>query len=417
MNRKYTDLFIMTTAGIIIILLMIFIQPQEKVVVLPVEEEQHVPPETAYGIVIDSFSLIKEKVKPNQYLSEILLSFGIEYPLIDKIVKKSDSIFDVRKIKAGNTYAMITSRDTLHTPLYFIYEDSPTSYIVYDLADSITIYKEDKEIKKLLRTASGVIETSLWNTLVESNTNPILALELSEVYAWAIDFFGLQQGDIFKVIYEVLEVEGEVIGLGKIRTSVFTHNNRDFYAFYYFQDSIGDYFDEEAQSLRRTFLKAPLRFSRISSRFSYSRMHPILKYRRPHLGVDYAAPYGTPVQAIGDGTVISVGYSGGAGHMVKIKHNGTYTTAYLHLLKYGPGIKKGVYVKQGDVIGYVGSTGLSTGPHLDFRFYKNGEAVDPLKVESPPAEPIDSAYMKDYMLTVDSMKKELGKIDVMKKDL
>jgi len=284
--------------------------------------------------------------------------------------------------------------------------------LFFDLQDSVHVESHEREITRKLLTASGEIKTSLWNELVHQGANPSLALEMSEVYAWAIDFFGLQKGDQFRVIYEQLLVENEVVGLGKIRTAWFKHANKDFYAFYFIQDSIGDYFDEEAQSLRRTFLKAPLRFSRISSRFSHSRLHPVLKIRRPHHGVDYAAPTGTPVQAIGDGKIIYAARKGGAGNMVKIKHNGTYSTAYLHLSRFGKGIKSGVFVKQGDIVGYVGSTGLSTGPHLDFRFYKNGQAVDPLKVESPPAEPVDSSNIESFNQYADKMKIELDGIPI-----
>jgi len=178
------------------------------------------------------------------------------------------------------------------------------------------------------------------------------------------------------------------IGLGKIYGTYFRHTGKDFYGIPFVQDSVESFFDQEGNSLRKAFLKAPLRFSRISSRYSWSRMHPILKYRRPHLGIDYAAPAGTPVYAIGDGKIIEKNYKKGSGHMLKIRHNSVYTTAYLHLGRYGKGINTGTYVKQGDVIGYVGSSGLSTGSHLDFRFYKNGSPIDPLKVEAPPVEPV-----------------------------
>jgi murein DD-endopeptidase MepM/ murein hydrolase activator NlpD len=246
------------------------------------------------------------------------------------------------------------------------------------------------------RQASGVIASSLWNTMLDNNLDPMLAFELSEIYAWTIDFFGLQAGDRFSVEFDEHFVDTTYIGLGRIHGALFHHANHDFYAIPFLQDSVESFYDQEGNSLRKAFLKAPLRYSRISSRYSHSRLHPILKIRRPHLGVDYAAPVGTPVLAIGDGKIIKTGYSKGNGNMVKIQHNSVYATAYLHLSRYGEGVKTGAYVRQGDIIGYVGSTGLSTGPHLDFRFYKNGYPVDPLKVEAPPVEPVKQANLAAY---------------------
>ena len=364
-----------------------------------------------YGINIDSLSVIKDKIKSNQNLSEILPRYGVSYQKIDELSKKSKDIFDIRKIRAGKNYSIICSKDSVKKALYFIYESSAISYVVFDLRDSINIYKGKKEVKTEIASASGVIETSLWNDMVKNDINPILAIELSEVYQWAIDFFGLQKGDKYKVIYENRFVEGKSVGLGKIIAAWFNHANNEFYAFYFVQDSVGDYFDDEANSLKRTFLKAPLRFSRISSGFSNSRLHPILKIRRPHHGVDYAAPTGTPVQALGDGKVTEAGRKGGYGKYIKIKHNSVYTTGYAHLSGYGKGIKAGVYVNQGDVIGYVGSSGLSTGPHLDFRVYKNGSAINPLEMESPPAKPVDSVNLKRYKILIDKMSKKLEVID------
>jgi murein DD-endopeptidase MepM/ murein hydrolase activator NlpD len=221
--------------------------------------------------------------------------------------------------------------------------------------------------------------------MMSKKYNPVLANELSEIYAWSIDFFGLQPADSFSVIYDELYVDSVSIGLGRIHAAYFRSSGTDFYAIPFVQDSVESYYDLEGNSLRKAFLKAPLRFSRISSRYSHSRVHPVLKIRRPHHGVDYAAPTGTPVQAIGDGKIIEAkrGYNNGGGNYIKIRHNSIYTTAYLHLSGFAPGIATGTYVRQGDVIGYVGSTGLATGPHLDFRFYKNGSPVDPLKVEAP----------------------------------
>jgi murein DD-endopeptidase MepM/ murein hydrolase activator NlpD len=367
-------------------------------------------PNMEYGIVVDSLMVIKDQVRKNQFLSDILTSYHVDYQTIDLLTKKSYPIFDVRKIRAGNNYTALCSNDSLKKLKYLVYENSPSSYVVFDLSDSVHVHTGEKEIKRTVKTTSGVIQSSLWDAMAENGTDPQLALELSDVYAWTIDFFGIQKGDFFKLVYEELSVDDKFIGFGKIHSALFNSEGRDYYAFYFVQEDQGDYFDDKGQSLRRTFLKAPLHFKRISSHYSHSRMHPILKVRRPHLGVDYAADYGTPVQTVGDGTIVSAGRDGAAGNMVKIRHNGTYTTAYLHLSKFGPGIRKGVHVRQGDVIGYVGSSGRSTGPHLDFRFYQNGNPVDPLKVQSPPAEPVKAAYLSVYWKTVSDSKMKLDSI-------
>ena len=371
-------------------------------------------PQIEYGIVTDSLIVFKEKVKKNQFLADILLTYHVDYRDIDLLARRSKEVFDVRKIRAGNNYSVLCTNDSSQKVCYFIYENSPTEYIVFDMRDSIHIHRGNKDIETKIKTASGVISSSLWNAMVDNNTDPNLANELSEIYAWTIDFFGIQKGDFYKVIYEELYVDGNPFGIGKVEAALFNHLDYDFYAFYFVSDSTGDYFDDEANSLRRTFLKAPLRFKRISSTFSHSRLHPVLKKRMPHLGVDYAADIGTPVHAVGEGVVTFARNKGANGNMVKIKHNGTYTTAYLHLSKFGKGIKEGKRVNQGDVIGYVGSSGRSTGPHLDFRFYRNGQAVDPLKVESPPAMPVDSAYLDEYNRFVKEFKLKLDSIQTNK---
>jgi murein DD-endopeptidase MepM/ murein hydrolase activator NlpD len=252
----------------------------------------------------------------------------------------------------------------------------------------------------------------------ENGTDPNLANELSEIFAWTVDFFGIQKGDSYKIIYEQLRVDGEVIGIGEVHSAILNHMGQIHYAFLFGIGDQSDYYDENGGSMMRTFLKAPLRFRRISSRFSYSRYHPVLKVRRPHTGVDYAASAGTPVYTVGDGMVIQKGWdSKGGGNFVKIKHNGTYTTVYMHLSGFARGLKTGQYVKQGDLIGYVGSTGLATGPHLDFRFYRNGKPIDPLKVKSPPAEPVDSTYLETFIKVRDIWMDALDTVEIKGKRL
>lgn len=378
----------------------------------PVVAIEQQPSKFLYGINVDSLLVIEGMVKKDQNLSEILSGYGVDYATIDELAKQVRHVFDVRKIRFGNHYSIFTDKTPGRKARYFIYEISPVEYVVFDLCETRKAHRGQKEVKISIDTAVGVIRSSLWNAMVDNHNDPNLANDLSEIYAWTIDFFGIQKGDYYKVIYESQWVDNKRIGIGKTLSAVFNHYGNNYYAFYFEQESKGDYFDEKANSLRRAFLKAPLKFKRISSTFSYSRMHPVLKYRRPHLGVDYAANAGTPVVTIGDGTVTSAEWSGGGGRTVKIKHNGTYSTAYLHLSKYGDGIRSGARVKQGQVIGYVGSSGLSTGPHLDFRVYRNGQPIDPLKMESPPAEPVKTQNLQNYIPEKDKWMRLLQRIRV-----
>ncbi|HAM11295.1 MAG: hypothetical protein A2X05_17505 [Bacteroidetes bacterium GWE2_41_25] len=347
-----------------------------------------VSPVFMYGIRSDSFDLISGNIKRNGFLSEILLKHGVTMQEIDQAVRTFRSVFDVRSVRSGNKYVLFCERDSIARARYLVYEHDPTTCYVFSFADSIYIIPYKKEIKSEIRYSSGIIETSLWDAMMADSLHPTLAFKLSEIFAWTVDFFGLQKGDRFKVIYEEIYVDNKSLGAGKIFGAQFTWSGVTITAIPFIQDGKESYYDIEGNSLRKAFLKAPLQFSRISSRYSSSRMHPILRIRRPHYGVDYAAPVGTPVLAIGDGRITSAKRENGAGLMVRIQHNSVYSTDYLHLSNYGRGITAGAHVKQGDIIGYVGSSGLSTGPHLDFRFYKNGSPVDPLKVEAPPVEPV-----------------------------
>jgi murein DD-endopeptidase MepM/ murein hydrolase activator NlpD len=353
-------------------------------------------PDLIFGIPVDSYNIVTGKVRRNQFISTILASQGVEWNTIEELLRVNRETFDPRRVRTGSTWSAFITMDTLSRTDYFIYNHDPRVTYVFSLKDTLAIYRYDAEITRKLRYSSGTINTSLWETAMENGLNPNLSAELSEIYAWTIDFFGLQKGDRFKVIYEEEFIGEESAGIRRIHAALFEHSGNSIYAIPFWQDSTYSFYDTTGASLRKAFLKAPLRYSRISSRFSGARRHPILKIVRPHHGVDYAAPIGTPVVAIGDGRVTSTAYEGGAGRMVRITHNSVYSTAYLHLSRYGPGIAPGVYVKQGQVIGYVGSSGLSTGPHLDFRFYRNGGAVDPLKVEAPPVNPVAPESMEEF---------------------
>ena len=377
------------------------------------KEPEVVKPEPVllFNIPIDSFTVVPGQIRSGQNLSDILVSKGISMSKIDEISKKSVLTFDVRKMKVSNPYYFFMNKKDASKVEYFIYEINPVDYVVYQLSDSLRIYKEKKPIETLVKSASGVITSSLWNALASQALDYNLALSLSEIYAWSIDFYGLQKGDKFRVIYEENFVYGKSIGIGQIFAAQFVHAKEDFYAFRFTQNNEDSYFDDKGKSLKKAFLKAPLKFSRISSSFSANRFHPVLKIYRPHFGVDYAAATGTPVMSIGDGTVIAKAYqAAGGGNYLKIKHNAVYTTSYMHLSGYAPGITTGARVHQGQVIGYVGMTGLASGPHLDFRVFFNGSPIDPLKVKSPPTEPIAEKYMASYTAHRDSMMTKLSAI-------
>ncbi|MDR2911400.1 MAG: peptidoglycan DD-metalloendopeptidase family protein [Bacteroidales bacterium] len=368
-------------------------------------------PTLKYGIPVDSFILNEGTVANNQYLSQILNNYGVSLGKIDSIAKKSLHVFDVRKIKTGQKYTVFQTTDSLKKAQYFVYENSPVEFFVFELFDSLRIYRGEKEVQTVSCIASGTIKSSLWNAMKDNNLDPMLAIDLSNIYAWTIDFFAIQKGDRFRVAFDEIYVDSVRIGIGEIHAAEFEHYSQPHYAFRFMQnDSIG-FFDDKGENLQKQFLKAPLNFSRISSGFSSGRMHPVLRIRRPHYGVDYAAPKGTPVVSIGEGTVIAKAYeAAGGGYYLKIKHNSVYTTTYMHLSGYASGIAVGTRVRQGQEIGYVGSTGLSTGPHLDFRVTQNNSYIDPLKMESPPAEPVKQEYMPLFYAYRDSMMNKLEEV-------
>jgi murein DD-endopeptidase MepM/ murein hydrolase activator NlpD len=357
-----------------------------------------------FGIPTESFEIACKKIGKKELLSTILLRNHIPYPTIDKIVKKSDGVFDVRHIIPGKRYSIFTDKnDPSKKAKYFVYERDEINYVVVNLDDTVEVYagKNDVEIRK--KSVAGIINASLYMTLKEQGVTPLLTYELADLFAWQIDFHRIQKGDRFKVIYEEKYVNGKAVGIGKIDAAQFNHFDDDYYAFYFEQEGIGEYFDDEAGSLRKAFLKAPVKYSRISSKYSPRRFHPVQKRMKAHLGTDYAAPTGTPIMAVGDGVVKEAMRKKYNGKYVKIKHNGTYTTQYLHMSKIAKGMKPGRKVRQGEIIGYVGSTGLATGPHVCFRFWKNGRQVDHLRQKFPPSKPVEQKYMVEYSDLQDKM--------------
>lgn len=349
-----------------------------------------------FEMPIDSFDIETISVRPNQLPSEILLERGISLGTIDRLAKEFMYVFDLRKMKAGNRLNFYYSPDTTHLLEYMIYEKSVSQYVVYNFKDSLQVSLKQKEIVTQVCYTEVAIKTTLWDALVAEGIPVSMVVEIANVFQWMIDLTSLNKGDRFEFIYENQTINNESIGIGNIFAGKCLYGKRWFEAYQFDQNGTTSYFNEKGESLRRAFLKAPISLVHITSRFTNSRMHPILRIRRPHYGVDYAAPSGTPVVSIGDGKVIEKGYNGGGGNTLKIRLNNTFTTGYMHLSRYGSGISVGSAVRQGDIVGYVGSTGLSTGPHLDFRIWQNGRPVDPLKVESPPVEPVDPKFRHAY---------------------
>lgn len=399
------------------------------------------------GFLTDTLEMKSGRVRNGENFMGLLMRLGLSGKEAWNLSQSCpDSLFDVRKMRAGNDYDAYYSQQRLH---YLVYHNNRLESTVFALKDSTRIYKVCKEIRYEDARADVTIQSSLWNDMQAAGAPVQLILDLSDIYAWTVDFFGLQKGDRFRVLYRKKICDGAVIGIDTVRYAIFTHRGTDYECIMfnpaeYVQQvrqqqqasqqsqptdgfnggdtgngdaidwdkllaGIGSniYWNEKGESMRKTFLKAPLHYSRISSGFSYARKHPVTRKVQPHTGVDYAAPTGTPVVTIGDGTVLSVKYEGAGGNTVRIRHNSVYTTAYLHLSKYGKGITPGARVSQGQVIGYVGATGRCTGPHLDFRVWKNGSPVNPLTMDSPPSEPLPEAFKPAFEALRAQLREEL----------
>ena len=373
-----------------------------------------VPVDTVYryGLPIEYFAVRYDTVAPRQTLADLLMEHGITAQKVYALTSHCpDSVFDVRKVRAGQPCLLLADMDSAATPRYFVYEMNAKEYAVFDLTtDRVTRGTLPSEWRE--RTCGGVVESSLWNAMIASNASPQVAVMLSHIFGWTIDFFGIQKGDEFRVIYEQEFVEDKPINNFLVRAASFRASDSLYYAIPFVQEGEELYYNEKGNSLEGAFLKAPLDYYRISSRFTNSRYHPVLKRYRAHHGVDYAAPTGTPVYAIGSGKVIAKGFqANGGGNYVKIRHNSTYTTTYMHLSRFAKGLNVGDMVAQKEVIGYVGSTGLSTGPHLDFRVYENGKPINPLTIKSQPKKPVSEENREAFRVVRDSLMQRLQGIE------
>lgn len=393
------------------------------------------PDETASegcGFSTEGLTETGGKVKKNEVFSGLLMRLGMSAGDAYLLSDACSPVFDVRKFRAGNSYKAYYSESGPSDGIeagdieagarsgqerkleYLVYDKDSFTQVVFRCTPPFEAFEIAKPVTVKQKYADVTIRSSLWNDMIDADVSPLLVLTLSDIYAWTVDFFGLQKGDRFRVFYDEKSCDGKVVAVDTVRYAVFTHAGQDFPAVMFDQGDGGNvYWNLSGESMRKAFLKAPLKYSRISSGFSYARRHPITRRVQPHTGVDYAAPTGTPVMTIGDGVVTSMRNEGAGGNTVRIKHNSIYSTAYLHLSRFASGLRPGTRVTQGQVIGYVGSTGRSTGPHLDFRVWKNGTPVNPLKMESPPAEPLKAEFREafdslsaDYSFRMDMMSAE-----------
>ncbi len=351
-----------------------------------------------YGLPTGRYEVEDGRVGRAETFSDVLGEHGVDYQTILRLADAARPEFEVTNLRAGRPYRVYVN-PWLQQPQYLAYQIDARRYVVFDLQHPDRTHVATRPVTRQWATVAGTVEGSLYETVVDNGGHPLLALRLSEVFAWQIDFFRLRAGDSFRLVYEARAVEGDAVQPGDIVAAHVRHRGEDYYAFR-FEAGAGDaeYFNRAGQSLRRQLLKAPLQYSRISSGYTNRRYHPVLKEYRPHRGVDYAAPRGTPVRSVGEGVVQRAGYEGPNGNYVKIRHNGTYTSGYLHLSQIS--VASGDRVQQGEAIGYVGSTGRSTGPHLDYRLWKHGSPVNPVTLELPPSQPVPLQHRDAFRATV-----------------
>lgn len=363
-----------------------------------------------YGYVLNDFNVIRDTIRKGDTFGDILFANGVSQEKIMEVATKFRDSFDVRKIGVGKPYVLLNSKDSLNITQVFIYETNNVDFAVVDFRDTLSIFNSQKPVRYEDREASGVITSSLSATMEEQNLSPYLTDQLANIYAWTINFFKLQPGDRFKVIYTEKFIDDTIPGgLKEIKAAYFEHRGKPLYAFKFSSDSlvkISGYYDEQANNLKRAFLKAPVQFSRISSRYNLNRRIKYYGFKlRPHRGTDFAAPVGTPILATADGVVTKSEHRGGNGNYVKIQHSGTYETQYLHMKARN--VKVGNHVSQGDVIGWIGMTGNTSGPHVCYRFWKNGKEVDPFKEDTPFSQPLPKELHEEYFANMLFMKEQL----------
>lgn len=385
---------------------------ENKEEISDVKVEQPVPIVEEYGFVLNDYEVVRDTIQSGDSFGAILDTHGVSRSKVFEITEQVSETFNPTKLVVGKPYVILKAKDSVNTPEFFIYENDRIDFTVVNIGENIAAFKSQKPVTIKRKTVSGVIVSNLSEAMTNQGLSLLLSYELSSIYQWSIDFWKLQKGDQFKMVYNERYINDSIYaGIENIEGAVFVHQDKPYYAFNYMVDpesGDSDFYDEEARPLQSFFLKAPLNFSRISSRFSGNRYHPVQKRWKAHKGTDYAAPHGTPIWSTANGTVIASGYTGGNGNYVKVKHNETYTTQYLHMSKRN--VRVGERVKQGDVIGFVGSTGLATGPHVCYRFWVRGKQVDPFRQNLPSAEPIADNLKNDYLAAIKLTRTKLDKI-------
>lgn len=371
-----------------------------------------VPKNLLYGIDADLYELRRGEVDEGETMGRILGELGVSAASVDRLDRAAQEVFPLRQIRAGHRFTAFMERvdSSVLRLRHFAYERNLTDYVVFDFVkeDSVAVRLGEKPTKVVRQKKAANISSSLWGAIMEQNLPYALAAELEEIYQWTVDFFGIQKGDNFTVIYDEKFIDDTLsVGISRVWGAQFNHGGKEYYAIPYKQDDKITYWEADGASLRKQMLKAPLKYTRISSTFTYARRHPVTKRVRPHTGVDYAAPMGTPVHSVADGVVVYKGWGGGGGNTLKVKHAGNMLTGYLHLSRFAKGIQNGSRVHQGQVIGYVGSTGMSTGPHLDYRIWKNGKPINPLKIPQEPSEPIRKEHRARFEQVRDRIIAEL----------
>lgn len=379
----------------------------ESILNQPIEIEE---PTIKYGFILDNYHVTESEIKKNEVLGSILQRHKVPYTQVDKLVQQSKDVFDLRKVRVGKKYMVLTSEEGKPAD-YLIYEPSVFQYIIYDLKGETSAKVVKRPIETKVKENSGVVTASLWNAIVDNGMSFEVAAKMELALAWQVDFHHIVKGDCFKLIFEEQYIDGEKVGVGQIHAAYFKNKGKEYYAYYYEDENYTGFFDEEGRPMKKAFLKSPVQYARISSAYNLRRFHPVLRRVKAHLGTDYAAPHGTPIQAVASGTVTKASRTRGNGNYVKIKHDKTYQTQYLHMSRFAKGIRPGVKVKQGDVIGYVGSTGLATGPHVCFRFWKNGKQVDHRKENLPPPNPMKGESLEKFKAMQVGYAKRLAAID------
>lgn len=408
-------------SGIVLIVLLILLifsfstdeteNTPELITLENVNEIEPIPPTDSFGFMLNGYTYIDDRVQRNESLYLILRGHDVSPQQIYQIQQNSGNVANLSRLMPGQRYRIYYKDDKA---VSFVWRQTNTQYVTINWEDDVAVERGRLPLTKKLKQSAGVISSSLYEAILENGASTYLGSELADIFAWEIDFFALRKGDHYKVIYKELYAEGEFVGIGDIKAAEFQHRGSKYKAYHFENSDRRGYFDENGNSLQKELLKAPFRYNqRVSSGFSTNRFHPILKRNRPHYGTDYAAAPGTPILAVGDGTVIEAQRRGGNGNIVQIQHNNKYKTSYLHLRGFAPGIRAGVKVEQGQVIGYVGSTGLATGPHLCYRLYIDGKPVNSVTADLPASESLEEKYLEEFRYVVERLNDLLEEVPLM----